>query len=155
MTARRRLDLPAAAGKMTAWLAGHGWEVIAEEEAHDFRDYYCRHPQGLLGAFTVMSLVLMPGALEDGTKVLDLRLILWADPALVPDKRAFGRRAREGECRAFRELAAGLLGAAGLKPGEIWQLEVRHLAKGKTTILFKGHQPVPPAFEATIFQWGA
>jgi len=86
--------------------------------------------------------------------VLDLRLILWANPSRIPDKRTFGRLAREGECRAVQELAADLFRAAGLEPGEIWHLEVRHLAKGRTTILFEGHRPVPPAYEATLFQWG-
>jgi len=54
-----RPGLAAAAVKMTGRLEKLGWEVLAEEEAPDFRDYYCRHPEGLLGAFTVMSLVLM------------------------------------------------------------------------------------------------
>jgi hypothetical protein len=147
-------DLTAPAEKMTARLASLGWEVLAEEDAPDFKDYYCRHPEGLLGAFTVMSLVLMPGVLEDAKKVLDLRLILWADPARISDKRTFGKKAREEDCRAFRELSADLLNAAGLEPGDVWHVEVRHLAKGRTTILFQGHKPVPPSYEATIFQWG-
>jgi hypothetical protein len=134
-------------------LAAEG-EVFVEDDYPWYKEWYLRKRNGIMGAFTWIEVVVMtpsPTArAEDG---LEFRFVLYADPARIGrDKRAFGKKVREDDCRVLAEWCESFMREAGLEPGGPWVRAVRPRPRRKDmTVPFTERRRAVPAYEVELF----
>lgn len=132
-------------------LANTGWKVEIEDDYRDFKHFCAFNRKGPLEAFTRLDLLLF--ALGNDPANVEIRFLFLADPEIVgPNKRPFGKKVRENNFEALRNVCVGLMKNSGIETREE-EVEIRPKSLYNYRVDFGRDEITNPAYEVELVYW--
>lgn len=143
------MNMEVTAKNLLEQLEKDNWEVSIEDDYPDFKHFCSIKKDGILGAFKRLDIILI--SLDKNNDKAEVRFVFYADPkAIGANKRKFGKKDRESNFEALKNVCRGFFKNAGI---QMQEYGASMSPKSKHVMTFGDEKYVRAAYEAELIYY--